>query len=507
MTKGGERARGLYCLRAVPMARLLMLLLLLLSLSALALGDRELGCVMSYAGGQQTQPCPGCMPSAPDPDNPLSACTEYLEEWEGLVCCVQGQTDALKSGMILLEEDFQACGACIDNFWRLFCEYTCSPWQASFMSVGNTKVGANNQTLVNTTVIDIETVTAEAHYNSCALIPLGGGEVVERLWASADIFLNYIGAGGLQTGAPALAFNVLNSSDPDVGVNSTLAYDVTDCAGLCGCETCKSECQPPPHFDPHTHASRCTYQLGGATFDCLATAMAAAAAFGGLILALLTGLILQRVLLFSTVTATAIATIAALTSAGLFAAYMATAGSIIVAYAAWGVIGLAILLSLGLACSVRFRARSSVGRASQSSAQLHNNINGSDSGLWNTERSLVRRYWMWHGASPSTQRFLMHPLHAHRSLRGSPPGRGSCRLSAHHGRGRLRPHLSPDRAKPREALGSFPHHFPVGLFRRLACFVNAHHLDCPIAPASPPAHLPPRTGLALQSCGARQGLL
>ena len=51
------------------------------------------------------------------------------------LCCTRRQLDALFKGMSLPNSILQRCPACLDNFWKNWCEYTCSPNQADFVKV------------------------------------------------------------------------------------------------------------------------------------------------------------------------------------------------------------------------------------------------------------------------------------------------------------------------------------------------------------------------------------
>ena len=66
------------------------------------------------------------------------------EQWsESDVCCAEEQIDALKSNLDRATPMINACPACKENFYNLFCTFTCSPDQSLFINV--TKDGSQER--------------------------------------------------------------------------------------------------------------------------------------------------------------------------------------------------------------------------------------------------------------------------------------------------------------------------------------------------------------------------
>lgn len=85
-------------------------------------------------------------PSLPCPDNglaeePSAEVRKQLVDlcgpkWTtGPVCCEKGQIEALQSNLKTANNLISACPACKDNFYNLFCTFTCSPDQSLFLNV------------------------------------------------------------------------------------------------------------------------------------------------------------------------------------------------------------------------------------------------------------------------------------------------------------------------------------------------------------------------------------
>ncbi|KAI0129523.1 sterol-sensing domain of SREBP cleavage-activation-domain-containing protein [Xylariales sp. AK1849] len=75
---------------------------------------------------------------ATTPDDDFAEEIEALcgPKWKGSkVCCNREQLDSLKSSMSTPNQIIGSCPACKDNFYNLFCTFTCSPDQSLFINV------------------------------------------------------------------------------------------------------------------------------------------------------------------------------------------------------------------------------------------------------------------------------------------------------------------------------------------------------------------------------------
>ncbi|KAF4310017.1 hypothetical protein GTA08_BOTSDO01918 [Botryosphaeria dothidea] len=89
-------------------------------------------------------------PQLPCPDNGLAKAPEADvreklvsicgDKWADTdVCCEEEQIDALQSNLKRAESLIASCPACKENFFNLFCTFTCSPDQSLFVNVTETK--------------------------------------------------------------------------------------------------------------------------------------------------------------------------------------------------------------------------------------------------------------------------------------------------------------------------------------------------------------------------------
>src|ERR1700761_4488604 len=86
-------------------------------------------------------PCPDNGKAAPPSD---TVCEKLVNlcgaQWQDTdVCCGEEQVDALQKNLKLAERIIASCPACKENFFNLFCTFTCSPDQSLFVNV--TEVG------------------------------------------------------------------------------------------------------------------------------------------------------------------------------------------------------------------------------------------------------------------------------------------------------------------------------------------------------------------------------
>ncbi|KAH6618191.1 patched family-domain-containing protein, partial [Chaetomium sp. MPI-SDFR-AT-0129] len=112
---------------------------------------------------------------ASEPDAKLRAQLTDLcgPKWaEGPVCCDGEQVDALKSNLQTASQIISTCPACKENFYNMFCTFTCSPDQSLFINVTKT-MEKNGKTLVR----ELDQLISEEYgtglYNSCKDVKFG----------------------------------------------------------------------------------------------------------------------------------------------------------------------------------------------------------------------------------------------------------------------------------------------------------------------------------------------
>lgn len=91
---------------------------------------------------------------------------------EGPVCCDAEQVDALKSNLQTANQIISSCPACKDNFFNMFCTFTCSPDQSLFINV--TEAAEKNGKMM---VTELDQLISEEYgkgfYNSCKDVKFG----------------------------------------------------------------------------------------------------------------------------------------------------------------------------------------------------------------------------------------------------------------------------------------------------------------------------------------------
>ncbi|KAI1074177.1 multidrug efflux transporter AcrB transmembrane domain-containing protein, partial [Whalleya microplaca] len=125
---------------------------------------------------------------ATTPDEDFAKEIEALcgPKWkDSKVCCSADQLQSLKSEMSTPNQIIGSCPACKDNFYNLFCSFSCSPDQSLFINVTNT-LEKNGKTLVAEVDQLISKEYGEGFYDSCKEVKFG---------ASNSKAIDFIGGG------------------------------------------------------------------------------------------------------------------------------------------------------------------------------------------------------------------------------------------------------------------------------------------------------------------------
>ncbi|KAI1319671.1 patched family-domain-containing protein [Xylariaceae sp. FL0255] len=112
---------------------------------------------------------------ADTPDDQLAQDIEELcgPKWkDSKVCCTSEQLNALKSELSTPNQIIGGCPACKDNFYNLFCKFTCSPDQSLFVNVTRTQKLSGG-----IAVAEIDQLVSEEYgsgfYDSCKDVKFG----------------------------------------------------------------------------------------------------------------------------------------------------------------------------------------------------------------------------------------------------------------------------------------------------------------------------------------------
>ncbi|KAL4869020.1 hypothetical protein BDV12DRAFT_168479 [Aspergillus spectabilis] len=148
----------------------------------------------SFFGGEL--PCPD-NGLAEDPEGAVREKLVNLcgSRWEqGPICCKEEQIDALSSNLKLAEGIISSCPACKDNFFNIFCTFTCSPDQSLFINVTQTEQGTSGKDLVT----ELDNIWSEEYqsgfYDSCKNVKNGasGGKAIDFIGGGAKNYSQFV---------------------------------------------------------------------------------------------------------------------------------------------------------------------------------------------------------------------------------------------------------------------------------------------------------------------------
>lgn len=169
-----------------------------------------------------------CVDNGPasDPDGELRRELVELcgEKWrDGPVCCELEQVKALKSELGTPNSLIGSCPACKDNFYNMFCTFTCSPDQSTFVNV--TGAAPKNGKLL---ITELDHLISEDYgsgfYDSCKEVKFGGANsrAMDLIGGGATNYLDMLKFLGTQR---AFAGSPFQMNFPD-------KYDQEDMAPL-----------------------------------------------------------------------------------------------------------------------------------------------------------------------------------------------------------------------------------------------------------------------------------
>ncbi|RDW78581.1 sphingolipid transporter NCR1 [Aspergillus mulundensis] len=208
----------------------------------------------SFFGGEL--PCPdndvAREPEAAVREKLVSLCGAKWED--GPVCCEEEQIDALSNNLKLAEGIIASCPACKDNFFNIFCTFTCSPDQSLFINVTDTAQGKSGKELVT----ELDNIWSEEYqsgfYDSCKNVKNGasGGKAIDFIGGGAkdyQQFLKFLGDKKL-LGSP---FQINYHTEPPADSQGMKALPVhpkscndADPAYRCSCVDCPDVCPELP---------------------------------------------------------------------------------------------------------------------------------------------------------------------------------------------------------------------------------------------------------------------
>ncbi|KAJ5675342.1 NPC intracellular cholesterol transporter 1-related protein 1 [Penicillium macrosclerotiorum] len=177
-------------------------------------------------------------------------------KWEeGPVCCRDEQIDALSSNLKLAEGIIASCPACRENFFNIFCTFTCSPDQSLFVNVTTAEENNSGKKLVT----ELDNVWTEEYqsgfFDSCKNVKNGasGGKAIDFIGGGAknySQFLKFLGDKKL-LGSPFQINYLTEPNGPGADSMKALPLKPKSCndpdkSYRCSCVDCPDVCPELP---------------------------------------------------------------------------------------------------------------------------------------------------------------------------------------------------------------------------------------------------------------------
>jgi Niemann-Pick C1 protein len=167
------------------------------------------------------------------------------------------QVDALRSNLARANQMIESCPACKENFYNLFCTFTCSPDQSTFVNVTATTTKAGRQL-----VTELDQLVSDEYgagfYDSCKDVKFGAtnARAMDFIGGGAkdyQAFLKFLGD-KKALGSPFQINFPREYDDPAMGPADADAKSCSDEGFRCACVDCPEVCATLPAVE---EASSC----------------------------------------------------------------------------------------------------------------------------------------------------------------------------------------------------------------------------------------------------------
>ncbi|KAI9790990.1 MAG: hypothetical protein M1816_004557 [Peltula sp. TS41687] len=141
-------------------------------------------------------PCPD-NELAEDPDEKVRKKLVELcgDKWrEGPVCCLEDQIEVLRSNLKLAERLTKPCPACTENFFNMFCTFTCSPDQSLFVNVTDMQISRSHKIVATELDYLVTQEYGSGLYDSCKDVKYSGtnGYIMDFLGGGAKNYTSFL---------------------------------------------------------------------------------------------------------------------------------------------------------------------------------------------------------------------------------------------------------------------------------------------------------------------------
>ncbi|KAI4159242.1 MAG: hypothetical protein LQ342_006762 [Letrouitia transgressa] len=208
-------------------------------------------------------PCPdNSLAQAPDDDTRRKLVDVCGDKWSDVdICCDADQLNALSTNLKRAEIFISSCPACKENFFNLFCTFTCSPDQSLFVNVTAFQKASTKKLIVT----EVDNLWSDRYgkgfYDSCKDVNFGatGGKAMDLIGGGAKnytSFLKYLGDEKL-LGSPFQINFPLPSSGNFTNMTASapipLACNDTSEEYRCACVDCQGSCPSLPAVTAQQH--------------------------------------------------------------------------------------------------------------------------------------------------------------------------------------------------------------------------------------------------------------
>jgi Niemann-Pick C1 protein len=200
-------------------------------------------------------PCPDNGPAKTPDDGVRKKLVDICgDQWtDSDICCEENQLDALKTNLDRATPIINACPACKENFYNLFCTFTCSPDQSLFINVTGTEPKGDNFLVTELDNV-ISNDYGSTFYDSCKDVKFGAtnGKAMDFIGGGAKNytqFLKFLGDKKFLGSPFQINFPRPDAADyPDMDPMNKHAYpcDTTDEKYRCACLDCGGSCTELP---------------------------------------------------------------------------------------------------------------------------------------------------------------------------------------------------------------------------------------------------------------------
>ena len=170
---------------------------------------------------------------------------------DGPICCNSDQLEVLRDNLNEAEPLITSCPACRNNFRSFFCQFTCSPDQASFVNVTSTQVTSTGQTAVQSLDFYASERHGKGFFNSCKDVKVGAtnGYAMDLIGEGAKDYLAFLRSLGQEKplGSP-FQINFPSSVPPGMVALDRPPRNCADddLSSRCACIDCPQICPTLP---------------------------------------------------------------------------------------------------------------------------------------------------------------------------------------------------------------------------------------------------------------------